>query len=146
MLIPLLLALAASDTARLVERRVIVQPLGISVEMPAHWFPTVKTGSFNCLEDKKPTVFVPLSTDRAELATPARTGWHREYGMVADSVLPISAAVAHFGTIDWQSEPCWGDLQARLYVVDLPIARVVQRVQDAGIAAVTPLRRAIGRG
>jgi hypothetical protein len=138
MLIPLLLAFAASDSARLVERRVIVEPLGISVEMPAHWFPTVKTGSGNCLEGKTPTVFVPLSTDRAELAAPARAGWHREYATTADSVLAVSAAVAHFGTIDWQSEPCWGDLQARVYVVDLPIATVVQRVQDAGIAAVSP--------
>ena len=30
--------------------------------------------SFNCLEGKTPTVFVPLSTDRAEVAAPARSG------------------------------------------------------------------------
>lgn len=138
MLLSLWLALAAPDSARVVDGRVIIEPLGISVEMPAHWFPTVKTGSFNCLEGKTPTVFAPLSADRAELARPARVGWHREYATVADTVLPVSAAVAHFGTIDWQSEPCWGDLQARLYVVDLPVLTVVQRVQDAGIAAVTP--------
>jgi hypothetical protein len=142
MLIPYLLALAASDSARVVERRIIVEPLGISVEMPAHWFPTVKIGSFSCFEGKAPSVFAPLSVSRAELAPPATRGWHREYATIADSVLPVSAAVAQFGTIDWNPEACWGDLQARVYVVDLPISKVVQRVQDAGIAAVTPTFRA----
>ena len=57
-------------------------------------------------------------------------------------MLPISRAVAHFGTIDWAKEPCWGDLQARLYVVDDSIRTIVNRVQDLGVAAVTARFRA----
>lgn len=141
MLIPIWLVLAAADSARVVERRVIVEPLGVSVEMPEHWFPTVKTGSFNCLEGKKPVVFAPLSSARDEVSPPTR-GWHHEYGMVADTVIPISRAAAHFGTIDWAAEPCWGDLQARVYVVDDSIRALVTRVQDFGVAAVNPNFRA----
>jgi hypothetical protein len=142
MLIPFWMLIATTDTARLVDRRVIVEPVGVSVEIPAHWFPTVKTGFGNCLEGKTPAVFVPLSISRAEIAKPAKDGWHREYSTVADTVLPISAAVAHFGTIDWESAPCWGDLQARLYVVDDSISAIVKRVQDVGVFAVTPTFRA----
>ena len=138
MLIPLWLAFATADSARVVDRRVIVEPIGISVEMPAHWFPAVKTGSFNCLEGKTPVVFAPPSADRSEIAPPTRSGWHHEYGTVADAVLPRSSVLAHFGTIDWASEPCWGDLQARIYVVDDSVRAMIDRVQNAGIAAANP--------
>ena len=75
------------DTARVVERRVIVEPLGVSVEMPAHWFPTVATPSPGCITGKTPVVFAPLSPNRAELAVDKTRQWHPEYSSVADSVV-----------------------------------------------------------
>jgi hypothetical protein len=87
----------------------------------------------DCFVNQPAAFYAPLSASRHELAGP-RVEWHREYSAVADSVLPLREAVAHFGRLNWQKPPCYGELQVRIYVSDRSTQAVLDRATSIGVA------------
>lgn len=133
-MLPIVIAIAlAADSARIVGNRVIVEPAGSSITIPAAWLDTAKHPIGDCLVNQPANFHAPLSPSRREIAG-ARTPWHREYSAVADSVLGLGEAVAHIGRISWQTPPCYADLQVRLYVSELSVDQIAARVRTIGVA------------
>jgi hypothetical protein len=132
-LIPFILALAVnqpvSDTARIADRRLVIEPLGASFEIPPTWFdpPTyTKTCEYNS------PVASRFHVTRETIAKlPRATGeWDKEFSAVVDSVMPFSGTVAQIGSEGWGAESrCFGDLQVRVYVTDLPLDSLVTRAK-----------------
>jgi hypothetical protein len=121
-LLPLALQLAAiatGDTARISGDRLIIEPLGFSIEIPALWLG--KPGPpnlFFCDAHAAGTVSDRILTDRSKLAQlrDPKGEWKREYAAVVDSVMPFATLAAHLGGDPW-NRSC-GAPQMRIYVQD----------------------------
>jgi hypothetical protein len=132
-LLPLVIATALSqtqpDTARIADGRLVVEPLGASFQIPPTWFdpPTIKgTCEYNSPIDAR------FHVDRETIAKLARaTGeWDKEFSAVVDSVMPFSGTVAQLGSEGWGAESsCFGDLQVRVYLTDLPLDSLATRAR-----------------
>jgi hypothetical protein len=58
-----------------------------------------------------------------------------EYAAVVDSVLPLTELLAHVGAEGWgRASQCFGDLQARIYVTDTSVVRIMERASSIGVA------------
>ena len=55
-----------------------------------------------------------------------------EDAQVINSVLPFEDCAAHVGDRDWGNH-FWGDLQARVYVVDFTPEQVARRIEERGV-------------
>jgi hypothetical protein len=114
-----LAAIATGDTARIAGDRLIVEPLGFSIEVPALWLG--KPGPpnlFFCDVPAAGTVSDRILTDRSKLEQlrDPRGEWKREYAAVVDSVMPFGAFTAHLGGDPWNGT-CDAP-QVRVYVQD----------------------------
>jgi hypothetical protein len=115
------------DSARIADGRLVIEPLGASFEIPQTWFdpPTIKG---RC-EYNSP-VISRFHISQASIAKlPRATGeWDKEFSAVVDSVMPFSGTVAQVGSEGWGAESsCFGDLQVRVYVTDLPVDSIAKR-------------------
>jgi len=129
-----LLAVAVSqsnpDSARIANGRLVIEPLGVSFEIPQAWFdpPTIKrTCEYNS------PVISRFHISQASIAKlPRATGeWDKEFSAVVDSVMPFSGTVAQIGSEGWGAESsCFGDLQVRVYVTDLSVDSLAKRASD----------------
>jgi hypothetical protein len=132
-LLPLVIATALSqnhlDTARIADGRLVLEPLGASFQIPPTWFdpPTIKgTCEYNS------PMKVRFHVDREAVAKLARASgeWDKEFSAVVDSVMPFSGTVAQLGSEGWGAESsCFGDLQVRVYVTDLPLDSLTTRAR-----------------
>jgi hypothetical protein len=121
-LFPLALQLAiiaTGDTAYLSGDRLMVEPLGFSIEIPALWLGKPgPPGLLFCDANPAGTISDRILTDRSsleQLRSP-RGEWKREYAAVVDSVMPFTALTAHLGGDPWNGT-C-GAPQMRVYVQD----------------------------
>lgn len=125
----------SSDSAYAAGNRIYIEPVGVSFALPPYWVDSavrVASPRHSCGSGAKPTIQVGLSSDRHELAN-ATGEWDREYSTVADSVLPLWAAVAQVGGEPWGAKSgCYADLQARVYVIDISSAEVARCVEERG--------------
>jgi hypothetical protein len=115
--------------------RIYVEPVGVSFALPRYWVDSAfrtaapRTG---CGGKTPGTIYTGLDGNRGFLAN-AIGEWDREFSAVADSVLPLMQVVLHVGAEPWgAASSCYGDLQARVYVVDLSVDEVTRRVKDTG--------------
>jgi hypothetical protein len=136
-----LVMVSASDSARVVDNRIVVEPAGVSVAIPASWSDESRLRRGHCFIGKLPAIYAPLSPTRDEL-TGVHSTWHRVFSAVADSVLPLSDVAAHFGRLDWRNPPCYAELQARIYVTQLDVDSIVKRAQSIGVATADRFFRA----
>jgi hypothetical protein len=117
------------DSARIAEGRLAIEPLGASFEIPRTWFdpPTIKlTCEYNSPVSSR------FHVSRESIAKlPRATGeWDKEFSAVVDSVMPFSGTLAQLGSEGWGAESsCFGDLQVRVYVTDLPIDSLATRAR-----------------
>ena len=114
-----LIAHATTDTARISDDRLVVEPLGFSFAIPGLWLG--KPGPPKLLFcDAHPAGSVSdrILTERSrflQLQNPVGE-WKKEYAAVIDSVMPFDALVAHLGGDPWNGH-C-SALQMRVYVQD----------------------------
>ncbi|HEY0778846.1 MAG TPA: hypothetical protein VGD56_12830, partial [Gemmatirosa sp.] len=147
---------APADTARLVDGRVVVEPLGASVAVPPYWLggpappyfpremcPGVDRGT---VADRVVTGPARLAALRDVLGDLSRRGraveWSREFSAAADSALPFTALVAQFGGVPWGA-PC-GAPHVRVYVGDYTPAALDSTAARGAAAAArffAPVRR-----
>lgn len=133
MLLPFVVALAVipgnADSARIADRRLVIDPLGSSFEIPSSWFdpPTMK---LTC-EYNSPVKSRFHVTRESIAKLPKAIGeWDKEFSAVVDSVMPFAGTVAQLGFDGWGAESaCFGDLQVRIYVTDLPIDSIETRAK-----------------
>jgi len=117
------------DSARIANGRLVVEPLGASFQIPPTWFdpPTIKAAcEYNSLVSSRFHV-----TRETVAKLPHAIGeWDKEFSAVVDSIMPFSGTVAQFGSEGWGAESrCFGDLQVRVYVTDLPIDSLAARAR-----------------
>ncbi len=120
---------APPDSARILDGRLTIEPLGASFEVPHSWFdpPTYK---LRC-EYNSPVKSRFHVTRESIAKLPRAIGeWDKEFSAVVDSVMPFAGTVAQLGSEGWGAESsCFGDLQVRVYVTDLPVDSVAARAK-----------------
>src|SRR6266516_4319648 len=86
------------DSARVVGSSLIVEPIGLHIDLPAEWFGTKDTIAWppSCGHELRGSVDRRLATSRAMLDSVKNAGgeWDREYSAVSDSILPFDALLA----------------------------------------------------
>lgn len=131
------------DTAILVGQRIVIDPIGVSIALPGVWitgrfpepkYPFPRTEYSPCVAEQanasrihvgKAARDLPNNTDIADM----------EYEAVVDSVLPLTELLAHVGAEGWgRASRCSGDLQARIYVTDTSVGRIMERAGSIGVA------------
>ena len=109
------------DSARIADGRLVIEPLGVSFEIPQSWFdaPTIK---LTCEYNSPVNSRFYLSRASIEKLPRATGEWDKEFSAVVDSVMPFSGTVAQLGSEGWGAESsCFGDLQVRVYVSDISV-------------------------
>ena len=121
LLLALLLGSVRGDSARLMGSSIVVDPLGIRIELPRAWIDTSAVASSSSRYDRE--VRGPLAR-RLAVSRPfldsvrnAEGEWDHEYSAVADSLLPFANLVAHLGPEPFgRGATSFGDLQMRVYI------------------------------
>ncbi|MDQ3998468.1 MAG: hypothetical protein M3303_15775 [Gemmatimonadota bacterium] len=144
---------ATRDTARLVDDRLIIEPLGASFRLPPVWLgvPRVTNQPFRmCSDDPDGTLEERLHTNRRMLpvVTHARGEWKREFSAVVDSVFPFDALVAQAGGGRWSLDGhCTIAVQLRIYVGNFSPEWLASRAATAGVRTARrffqPVERAV---
>lgn len=119
-----------TDSASIVGHRLLVEPLGISLEIPADWLPNAsaqRRPAHSCVDgpDVRPMV-VTARAERAALERPA-AGYDVEYAQVVDTLVSFDRMVAHLGADQWGRGHCWNGLSARVYVLPAPDPAIPER-------------------
>jgi hypothetical protein len=123
------------DTSRIDGDRVVVEPVGISFELPPYWRDSVYRVAHKrqgCGAGSPGTVYTNPSRQRQELAS-ARGEWDAEFSAVSDSVLSLRDLALHAGAQPWGRGNCFNDLQVRVYVVESTPSEVLSHVQSIGV-------------
>ena len=111
------------DSARVVGSSLIVEPVGLHLDLPAEWFGAKDTIGWppSCGHELRGSVERRLATSRLMLDSVRNaTGeWDHEYSAVTDSILPFATLVAHLGPEPFGGtiSQCFGDLQMRIYIL-----------------------------
>ena len=120
-----------SDSARIDAGRIVVEPIGISFEIPAGWQSKVSvSGGPTC--DPKSAQTRSVNVDKSALRTltgPSSYFGDQYYSAFADSVFAVSELVAHLGALGWRDcDNTVSDLQMRVYVTDRSPAEIARRL------------------
>lgn len=128
---------AQQDSAFQRGGRIVIEPLGVSLAVPARWIDATARNpaqKHSCGSGENAALLLYGPTHSRNEIAGALGEWDREYSAVADSTLPISAVVAHVGAEPWgRSGTCFVDLQARIYVLAHPVDSVLQAVRTNGL-------------
>jgi hypothetical protein len=130
---------ATEDTARLVDDRLVIEPVGVSLRLPPLWLgtPRPRTPPYRtCDDDPDGTLEERVHTDRRLLPvlTYARGEWKKEFSAVVDSVAPFDALVAQAGGGRWGlGGSCFAVVQMRVYVGDFSPESLVTRTATVGV-------------
>ena len=142
------LAAATTDSARVVNGRLVVEPLGISFQIPPVWLglPDALKRDRSCANTPGGTVADRIKVRRQDFASlRGPTGeWKREYDAVVESMLPFRSLVAHLGGDPWDGN-C-GAIQMRVYVGAFSGRRMAtQAIVGARVASryFRPVRRVV---
>src|SRR3982751_1666028 len=93
------------DSARVADGRLVIEPLGVSFQIPPTWL-LPYTGYVPKSCGAHPLLCNRIHVSRESIAElrNAVGEWDREYSKVLDSVLPFGATVAQLGAEGWS----WG--------------------------------------
>ncbi len=131
---------APDDSAHVSGGRLIVEPAGVSFQIPPAWLDSTlpRLGGEGC-DPRSPNARA-VNTDRAALRTMTGRSWYfgdQSYSALADSLFAVADLVAHVGARGWREcDNTGGDLQVRVYVDDRSPAELAQRLRDTRIALV----------
>ena len=120
------------DSARVENGRLVVEPIGVSFEIPPSWLRgTTPIGGEGCKVDAPRAR--RINTERTsilQLSGPPDYFADHLYSALSDSAFPISSAVAHLGAHGWREcDNSVNDLQVRVYVTDDPLAEISARLR-----------------
>ena len=125
-----------SDSARIADGRLFIEPLGASFEIPPAWLEPPPKGygpGEDCNTHSALASRTHVSRESIPKLANATGPWDREFSNVVDSVLPFASTVAQLGAEGWGAESkCYGDLQVRVYVSELAIDSIARRVRTRG--------------
>jgi hypothetical protein len=113
------LQLAVVDSARLVDDRLVIEPLGLSLQVPPLWLGRPgPPGLLLCDASPAGTVSDRIRTNRRSLEDlrESHREWKTEYSAVLNTMLPFNTLVAHLGGDPWNGN-C-GAPHLRIYVRD----------------------------
>jgi hypothetical protein len=137
-----LLQAAQLDTARLVDNRVVVEPVGVSVEVPRGWLAAAEVEAAPARAcwiragSRAPT----LVTNPAELrALRSPQGqFTAQFAQVVDSVMPLASLVAHIAPAGWMTDPSCTGPYIRIYTTSESPEAVHARTSTAQVTNVSP--------
>lgn len=123
---------APADSARVVDGRLVIEPLGVSFMLPAQCRHLTSLGrmsrSMTDLVCDGPTPTVASTHASLDSARAARSGQvASEFEITADSILPSSELVAYLGT---------HALVGQAYVTPMSVDDIVARIRERGPPAV----------
>lgn len=129
---------AEMDSARVIGGRLIVEPVGVSFQIPPAWLDSTlpRLGGDGC-DPRSPNARA-VNTDRNSLRS--MTGRSEYFGdqsfsALADSVFVVGDLVAHVGARGWREcDNTAGDLQVRVYVNDRSPTEIAERLRDVRIS------------
>lgn len=131
----LVLAPAITDSARVEAGRLVVEPVGVSFEIPQGWLSRVTTSAGPTCDLKGPQAR-SVNVDRVGLQSVTGPSSHygdQYYSAFADSIFAVSELVAHLGALGWRDcDNTNSDLQMRVYVTErssLDIQRRLPNIQ-----------------
>ena len=130
--------LTIRDSAHVVDGRLVVEPVGVSFQIPPAWLDSTlpRLGGVGC-DPRSPSARA-VNTDRASLRTmtgPSAYFADQSYSALADSIFAVADLVAHVGARGWREcDNTDGDLQVRVYVNERSPAELAQRLRDTRIA------------
>jgi len=136
-----------ADSARLVDGRLLIEPVGASLVVPPVWLGGPRPAYYPrawCANQPSGTVRDRVVIERARFATlrSVRGEWSREYSAAVDSALPFTGLVAQLGAAPWTAGCV--TMQLRAYVVDRSGAALDSAAARAAVAAgqfFTPVTR-----
>lgn len=121
-----LLAAVSPDSARIVGKQLVVEPLGVAFTIPPGWLgmPDTTKRDRLCANTPEGRVADRIKVNRKRFASlqNAKGEWRREYSAVVDSMLPFRSLVAHLGGDPWDGH-C-NAIQMRVYVGAFPEERM----------------------
>jgi hypothetical protein len=125
-----------SDSARIANGRLIIEPLGSSFEIPPTWLEPQPKGygaGQDCETHSPLSSRTHISRESLQQLSNATGPWDKEFSNVVDSVLPFASTVAQVGAEGWGAESkCFGDLQVRVYVSELAVDSIARQVRTRG--------------
>ena len=125
-----------SDSARIADGRLFIEPLGASFEIPPTWLEPPPMGyapGQDCNTLSALASRTHISRESLQKLPNATGPWDKEFSNVVDTVLPFASTIAQLGAEGWGAESkCFGDLQARVYVSEIPIDSIARRVRIRG--------------
>lgn len=127
-------ASVTADSARLIGDRVSIEPAGVSFQLPPYWRDSAYRAAHEraeCGARASAVVYAKPALQRNELESP-KGEWDKEFSAVADSVLSLDDLAIHIGAERWKGGSCFNDLQARVYVVGIPIGELQSRIDRIG--------------
>lgn len=127
----LAMALTATDSARVDAGRIIVEPIGVSFEIPQGWASRVTTSAGPTC-DLRGAQARSVNVDRDALRSmtgPSSYYGDQYYSAFADSLFNPTELVAHLGALGWRDcDNTVSDLQMRVYVTDRSPTDIAVRV------------------
>lgn len=107
----------AEDSARLVGSTLVVDSLGLSIDLPPTWLGAKDSVAWppSCGRELHGPFERRLVTSRSTLDSLRNLSgeWDREYAAVADSTLPLGDLLAQLGPEPMGAGLCFADLQMR---------------------------------
>lgn len=130
----------AADSARISGERLVVEPIGVSFEIPEGWL-TRKVTSAGATCDLKSAQARSVTIDKEGLRSLTGSSANygdRYYAEMADSVFAVNDLVAHLGARGWRDcDNSAADLQMRVYVSDAQPEAIARRLHSVRLS---PLR------
>lgn len=126
------------DSAHVSGGRLIVEPVGVSFQIPPAWLDSTlrRLGGVGC-DPRSPSARA-VNTDRESLRTMTGGSAYfadQSYSALADSVFAVADLVAHVGARGWREcDNTNGDQQVRVYVEDRSPSELAQRLSETRIA------------
>lgn len=125
------LATAFADSARVDGSRLVIEPVGVSFEIPAGWPSRVVTSAGSTC-DLQGAQARSVTTSKAGLRMLTGASAYfgdQYYSAFTDSVFAVSELVAHLGALGWRDcDNSVNDLQMRVYITERPPQAIAQRL------------------
>jgi hypothetical protein len=113
-------------------RQIRLKPVDLTFEIPQDWL--------DWYEKENLSNNLHLSLEELEAVKEGAGEWDTEFASVVNSLLPFDHCAAHIGGEGWGNEGVsYGDLQARVYIVDETLDQVKDRIESEGVAQVRKL-------
>jgi hypothetical protein len=124
-----------ADGARIVGSTLLIEAVGVSIELPPQWFGAKDSMPVGCGHRVSGSVERRLATSRVMLDSlrNAKGEWDETYSAVSDSILPFGDLLAQVGPRPFGAGGCFAALQMRVYSSTLSPTDISQRAAERGV-------------